>query len=96
MWSNYFPVQTFLLVTVTTLLMISHGLEFKTSVFQVKMMPRMGHTKFLILILLKTFGLLMVLTWLEKNCLLESVTTILRVWVCHERKTSIFSSSNKA
>ena len=74
----------------------SLGSVSKKYVFQVKMMPRMWHTKFIILILFKSSGLLMMLTWLEKNCLLESVTIVLRVWVCHETKNSIFWRSNKA
>ena len=51
----------------TTLLMMWLGSEWKTSVFQVQMRPKMGYTKFLFLPLLKSlnFWLLVILGGLE-------------------------------
>ena len=52
-----------------TLLIMSVGSEWKPSVFQVQIRPRMGYTKFLILPLLKSndVRLLLILMWLEKK-----------------------------
>ena len=81
-----------------TLLIMSVGSEWKPSVFQVQIRPRMGYTKFLILPLLKSmdFGLLVIVTLFQKNCRLSVVMTILMVWVGQKGKTSIFSSSKKS